>query len=239
MIDRRVISRRKVLCCVLTVPVLSAHSAGSTRIVIGSETIHLPAPDGFVTGPPADGQYLLDHVAPTHRTLEAFFPEGASPDPSTPATWPKRYLTASTLKRAEKRVVTSEFFGQLRVFMKSEYQRLLNQQAAQIGETAQRALDINSSITSASARNVRLLSTRVSEVLQENDTVVSFLLVSRWEVSEGGETRTLARPHGQSLLLLKGKVLYLSAYAEDLTEDSMSWVRSTTVSWPQLVVGAN
>ncbi len=214
----------------------------SAEIKIDSETISVPAYDGFVeiSKISPDTVAMFEDMLPPTNNLHAVFVTASDSGKLLKSQSPelKRYLIVQTAKSLESVALGTRHFAELRKKIRIEYESLFDQNKSKIDELAKHASQ------KLSDRISDKFEMKVGEMLPmsvNSETVnhISLSSLTKFSTSTPEENTDFISAGTMSMALLKGRVVYLNVFSTYNTIDDLKWTQSVAEKWIASTIRAN
>jgi hypothetical protein len=224
------------LTLLLLVPVV----CGATEISIGGVSLTIPNPNGF--SPVTQQMHALydvqkQFVAPTNEEFVAFIPErdvAAALKGDIPEL-PRRFTVQSLKSIIQVSVSTSDFV-KVKNLIKSQNDELMKKVEKQLPGLMKQ---LNEGITKKYDVDLALSVSQIvpMPVHEETDRTLAYSALVKYDMKdENGTPAPFVAVVTATLAHVKGKVLFLYAYAE---ESGLQWSKDASRQWANAVVAAN
>lgn len=211
----------------------SAESS-QTVVKVGSATITLPIPEGFLDQEkelPQFRQILESFVYPKNRLIGSFLDKedirrlkdgkDASMDRyfmvQTPHASDTATMSAAQFEQA-KGQVQNQFTSQIKT-MRPEIQTLMNDAYSNVEKMTGMGMQM------------KLGETVPLGLFAETPSSLTFGLLTKSTLSVGGRSEEMTQVAGTVIALVKGKPLFLYAYATYRTPEDLEWVKAAAKQW--------
>ena len=223
---------RLLLACLLFV-----QGAQAAPVVLGSSTIEIPAPQGFVAITPDVGAlWSMVQAAQGDKHILAFYipqTEQSNARAGKPADF-SRNINVQTGRKFEAAILTPTFFGQMKVQLKAmmasrQIDAIQAKELERLNGNIEKAIELNPKL--AQIENATL-APHVDLADQFGYSEISMEQATR---PDGTVSRSRVTATAMSILV-KGKILncYVTGGADDL-----AWTRSIAKQWVDALISAN
>ena len=228
-----------MLCATLTA---HARAPVPTNITIGSVGLTLPAPGGHVNPAGAAPQLveaMATMVPPQNRLLAAYLPPREIELYLTRNPFSMdRYSSVQTARSAEAMTVALPLFEEIKKSMKeqaakdmqaiqSRTQSHLNGAADKLGKAHQASVKIKVDDLSSPG------------TFDETATSISMTGTGAVTGSTNGNVESKSVVYAMTVLLVKGKMLFLYTYSTNRSPADVQWVKQTSLTWAGDIQRAN
>lgn len=236
--SKRLIAAFFAICTAWT-----THAAVLIDSTVAGTGVTLPVPVGF-TEPSNEVPILrsrAEQITPPQMRLLATYVDDSDLLAVQQGTTPnfKRYFLISVLRSKEADVLDVKAFRKV----KSEVTGLDQTAVDHARDGVQRHLDSVArrvgTESGVSALSLKVGESRLLGVFDETATSISMLAVSRVSASNGTRELNTTVSQATSLVLLKGKVVFLAAYARIDNDDDYLWLREQSESWIRSALQSN
>jgi len=214
----------------------------SAEIKIDSEKITVPAYNGFVEISkisPDTVAMFEDMLPPTNRLHAVYTTESDSGKllKSQPAEL-NRYLIVQTAKALEPVALGTRHFAELRKQIRTEYESLFDQNKSKIDELAKQA---SRKLSNRISDKVEM---KVGEMLpmsvnSETAYHISLSSLTKFSTSTAEDNTEFISAGTVSMVLLKGRVVYLNVFSIYNTIDDLKWTKRVAEKWTESTIRAN
>ena len=214
----------------------------SAEIKIDSEKITVPTYDGFVEISkisPDTVAMFEDMLPPTNRLHAVYATESDSGKllKSQPPEL-KRYLIVQTAKALESVALGTRHFAELRKQIRTEYESLFDQNKSKIDELAKQA---SRKLSNRISDKVEM---KVGEMLpmsvnSETAYHISLSSLTKFSTSTAEDNTEFISAGTMSMVLLKGRVVYLNVFSIYNTIDDLKWTQRVAEKWTESTIRAN
>lgn len=219
------------LICIFLSIVLGAQAL-AVEVKIGEVAIEIPLPGGFEradgVSPALDEKWL--GLAPLSNRLLATFAMSSDLKflkQAKPKTF-RRYMIAQTLKESENTEITAAEFETIILALAKQFEddgsSLAQSTEAVNEEWASRAIK-------AKAGDAQSLG-----ILHRSKRSIDFGIMQKSQVGEAAATTMIS---ANSMVLVRGKVVYLYVYSEFESPEDIVWARKTLKAWRESVLANN
>jgi len=214
----------------------------SAEIKIDSETISIPAYDGFVeiSKISPDTLAMFEDMLPPTNNLHAFFVTASDSGKLLKSQSPelKRYLIVQTVKSLESVTLGARHFAELRSKLREEYESLFDQNKSKIDELAKKASQ------KVSNRISDKFEMKVGEMLplsinSETAYHISLSSLAKFLTSTAEDNTEFISAGTMSMVLLKGRVVYLNVFSTYNNIDDLKWTQSVAEKWTKSTIRSN
>lgn len=214
----------------------------SADIKIDSEIISVPAYDGFVeiSKISPDTLAMFEDMLPPTNNLHAVFVTASDSAKLLKYQSPelKRYLIVQTAKSLESVALGARHFAELRNKIREEYESLFDQNKSKIDELAKRA---SQKLSDRISDNFEM---KVGEMLpmsvnSETAYHISLSSLTKYSTSTAEGNTEFISAGTMSMVLLKGRVLYLNVFSTYNNIEDLKWTQSVAEKWTESAVRSN
>ena len=214
----------------------------SANIKIDSEIISVPAYAGFVeiSKISPDTMAMFKDMLPPTNNLHAVFVTASDAGKLLKSQSPelKRYLIVQTAKSLESVALGARHFAELRTKIREEYESLFDQNKSKIDELAKNASQ------KLSNRISDKFEMKVGEMLpmsinSETAYHISLSSLNKFSTSTADENTEFISAGTMSMVLLKGRVVYLNVFSTYNNLEDLKWTQSVAEKWTESTVRSN
>jgi len=214
----------------------------SADIKIDSEIISVPAYAGFVeiSKISPDTMAMFKDMLPPTNNLHAVFVTASDSGKLLKSQSPllKRYLIVQTAKSLESVALGARHFAEMRTKIREEYESLFDQNRSKIDELAKNASQ------KLSNRISDKFVMKVGEMLpmsinSETAYHISLSSLTKFSTSTADENTQFISAGTMSMVLLKGRVVYLNVFSTYNNLEDLKWTQSVAEKWTESTVRAN
>lgn len=220
-----------------------ATAASPSTATVGGISIILPPPEGF--NEPArkfhDLWALMETLtAPGNRLLAVFVSDrDLAREVSGKPAMMNRYFMVQTLRKLESTNISTNEFAKLKNMFKEQQQDLLERHRA----VTQRNFDSASKELGRKLQDPTL-SLKIGEsvplgIFSEDSSSISSAFITKYSVVTDGKADDVLTAGGMTIVLIKGRIVYLFAYSTYKSSGDAEWVRDATRRWLTAIATIN
>lgn len=204
------------------------------NVQIGNSFILIPAPQGFVNPAkeyPELNKLIQPAIHPEKRILAGFI---AKPDPRTVAAGGPpsldQFFTVESLKLSETTTVSLQSFEQVKLQMKTNYQKLVRLSKTMIDEIARNAM--REAVTE-DGKKISLLSGEPEPIGTFGDSAhsIGVTILNTYTTVAGDTSQTEMLVTSIMTTLIKGRYVYLQACSTFKTGADIHWTQQAAIEW--------
>lgn len=222
---------------------VSTSNSAISSATIGSTTVNIATPAGY-TDPslraPRIMQVMTKLTPPTNRLLKMYM---QSSDVDTMMTGKQfdmeKYFLVQTALQAEWLEAQPSDFAKL----KAELRALSASDNVKLMDNAQPGIDQGvkdiGKMVGDPEFAIKLNDSEALGIYRETPRSISMLNSSTVDGTVAGIVSSKRMAAGTTILLIKGKILYLYTFAPHRSEADLAWIRTTAESWETAVLRAN
>ncbi|OYW76649.1 MAG: hypothetical protein B7Z37_07550 [Verrucomicrobia bacterium 12-59-8] len=213
----------------------TARSTAREEVVVGGQTIKLPAPVGYerIDGLNPESDRVVEEMLPaTNRYLARFDPpKGSTPDYG-------RSFNVQVLRTLENREIGDRTFGELKQQTKAEIdkaQETIRLEIAKVSGKAEKALQ---NATDADAA-LGLSDVAVLGCFDESPSSLGFTMALKVDAKAGDKTTKAKIVVAGMIVPVNGRLIYLYANTDFTSAADRTWAEEAVTAWRDVVVAAN
>ncbi|HOQ04283.1 MAG TPA: hypothetical protein PKY88_03595 [Anaerohalosphaeraceae bacterium] len=235
---------KKQIFPLLWISFLSVHPliTFAVEITIGEETLQVSAPDGFTELKSiSEEQFaMFEGMLPKSNRLLAVFisqQDAGRLLRGEPAQF-REYMTVHSVKELENLTLPKYQFAELRSVLRKEYDTLLQNQEESIDKMTNEAGKALSQRFGAEV-NFNVNGVIPLGIDKETASYITMSQIAKYKLSVDGDQTEHTVAGTITVLLIKGKVLYLSVFKTYEEDNDLEWTRSRSKNWLSYVLSAN
>lgn len=149
-----------------------------------------------------------------------------------------RYFIVQTSRNAEVRTLSTADFGQMRSTLRTQQANLIKKLEPRLSEFYRQA-EHDRTRESGKSTTIQIGDFVPLGIYHDSESSIAFGLLSRVRYQEGTNNDDRTVVNVASLVMLKGKVLFLYTYAKFMGPNDIEWAKQASLAWTRDVLALN